>query len=95
MSEEKTPLLITETLSLTSATDGEKLVLNEDKVIILLDGQIVVEHQYCGKCRPKKTGLTKQGSYIYIPRGTHHQVKNRMLQRAWYIEVITNFNQSE
>lgn len=95
MSEEKTPWMIAETLTLASATDGKKLVHDEDEIIILLDGQVVVEHQYCGKCRPKKTGLTKQGSYIYIPRGTHHQVKNRMLKRAWYIEVITNFSEPE
>lgn len=76
-------------------TDGKKLVHDEDMIIILFEGELVVEHQTCDSCRPKTTILPTAGSHIYILRGTYYRVRNLKMGRARYIEVITNINHSD
>ena len=67
----------------------------EAKVIILLEGELIVEHQTCESCRYKTTVLTNRGSHIVIAPKTYHRLKNLKMERALYIVVKTAFNQSE
>jgi len=59
-------------------------------VIVLLEGQIIVEVQLCNSCRPKTSILTTAGSNLYIPPKSTYRIRNSQLLKAEWIEVHQN-----
>jgi hypothetical protein len=82
--------LITEQKSILAMSESERVEDEQARVIILLDGELVVEYQKCGTCRPKTVILTKAGSHKYIAPHTTFRLKNRLMSRAVYMEITTN-----
>ena len=82
--------------SVLAMTTGERRFdESEATAFILLEGELIVEHQSCDSCRYKTTVLTNRGSHIVIAPKTYHRLKNLKMERVLFIEVKTEFNQSE
>jgi len=59
-------------------------------VLVLVEGEILVEHQTCGSCRPKTTGLSKLGTYLELEESVFYRVRNNTMLRAEYLVITTS-----
>ena len=56
-------------------------------VIILMGGELIVDVQECGTCKPKRIILTSIGSHIFVPQKSAYKIRNNQMIRANWLEV--------
>jgi len=79
-------ILVTQEQSLYAMK--ERTEESEDALtIVMLEGELVVDIQKCGSCKPKRLTLTSLGSNIYIPPKTTYRLRNNQMVKARWIQV--------
>ena len=76
-------------------TRGKTITVDVSTTIVLMDGEIIVEHQTCGTCRPKTVILNKVGSHIILESDETYRLLNNTMKKADYLIVYPVINQSE
>lgn len=81
--------------NLFALSESDRIDIDTPTVLVLVESEIVVQHQECGTCRPKTTTLTQIGTQITLESGVTYRVKNNTMKRAAYLVVYPEVNQSE
>ena len=74
--------------------DG-RITVDVPTVIMLVNGEIIVQHQKCGDCRPKTTTLTQAGSHLVLEADMIYRIRNNTMERADYLLIYPVVNPSE
>ena len=74
--------MIVEKKDMYAATVGERITIDVQTLIVLLEGEIIIEHQKCGCCQPKSTVLNKLGATKILDVGTTYRLKNNSMEKV-------------
>lgn len=69
--------------------------VDQYKFIYIVEGELIVDIQTCGTCRPKTVTLTHSGSHAHIPKGAAIRIRNNKMTVSKYVLLHTEIKPSE
>ena len=69
--------------------------IEQYKFLYIVEGELIVDVQKCGTCRPKTVILNQPGSHVHFPKGSTIRIRNNKMVHAKYVLLHIGANPSE